>query len=124
MVADLARSVEVQAKSDPTVDESEDGARAGIIEEAVSATVFSRAKEVGYYEGIDGVDYDLLKTIQGFVKGFEVDRAPLWQWEEAILNGYRVFRELRRHKGGLVTLDLVEHKLLYERPGMDSGRAA
>lgn len=111
-------------KSKPEVDESEDGARAGIIEEAVSATVFSRAKEVGYYEGIDGVDYDLLKTIQGFVKGFEVDRAPLWQWEEAILNGYRVFRELRRNKGGLVTLDLVEHKLLYERPGMDSGRAA
>ena len=111
-------------KSKPEVDEGEDGARAGIIEEAVSATVFSRAKEVGYYEGIDGVDYDLLKTIQGFVKGFEVDRAPLWQWEEAILNGYRVFRELRAYRGGLVTLDLVEHKLLYERPGMVSGRAA
>ena len=60
-------------KSKPEVDESEDGARAGIIEEAVSATVFSRAKDVGYYDGIDGVDYDLLKTIQGFVKGFEVE---------------------------------------------------
>ena len=111
-------------KSKPEVDESEDGARAGIIEEAVSATVFSRAKEVDYYKGIDGVDYDLLKTIQEFVKGFEVDKVPLWQWEAAILNGYRVFRDLRRHKGGLVTLDLVERKLIYERPGMVSGRAA
>ena len=111
-------------KSRPKVDEAEDGARAGIIEEAVSATVFSRAKEVNYYDGIDGVDYDLLKTIQGFVKGFEVDKVPLWQWEEAILNGYRVFRELRRHKGGVVILDLVERRLLYEAPGTNSGRSA
>lgn len=110
-------------KSDPLVDESQDGARAGIIEEAVSATVFSRAKEVNYYDGIGRVDYDLLKTIQGFVKGFEVDRVPLWQWEEAILNGYRVFRELRRHRGGVVTLDLVERKLVYEAPGMARGRS-
>lgn len=110
-------------KSDPLVDESQDGARAGIIEEAVSATVFSRAKEVNYYVGIGRVDYDLLKTIQGFVKGFEVDKVPLWQWEEAILNGYRVFRELCKHKGGVVTLDLVERKLVYEAPGMASGRA-
>ena len=109
-------------KSNRKVDENEDGARAKIIEEAVSATVFSRAKEVGYYDGIDRVDYDLLKTIQGFVKGFEVDKAPLWQWEKAILNGYRVFRELRRHRGGVVTLDLVERKLSYEAPGMASGR--
>lgn len=109
-------------KSDQTVDESQDGARAGIIEEAVSATVFSRAKEVNYYDGIGRVDYDLLKTVQGIVKGFEVDRVPLWQWEEAILNGYRVFRDLRSHRGGVVTLDLVERKLVYEAPGTASGR--
>ena len=109
-------------KSNRKMDENEDGARAKIIEEAVSATVFSRAKEVGYYDGIDRVDYDLLKTIQGFVKGFEVDKAPLWQWEKAILNGYHVFRELRRHRGGVVTLDLVDRKLAYEAPGMASGR--
>ena len=103
-------------KSNSEVDESEDGARAGIIEEAVSATVFSRAKEVGYYEGIDRVDYDLLKTIQGFVRGFEVDKVPLWQWEEAILEGFRVFRELGRHGGGMVTLDLLNRDLGYRKP--------
>ena len=120
----LLRSLlKCKRKSNREVDESEDGARARIIEEAVSATVFSRAKEVDYYGGIDRVDYDLLKTIQGFVKGFEVDRVPLWQWEEAILNGYRVFRELCKHKGGVVTLDLVERKLAYEAPGMARGRS-
>lgn len=111
-------------KSRPEVDEAEDGARAGIVEEAVSAAVFSRAKEVDFYDGITGVDYDLLKTIQGFVKGFEVERVPLWQWDEAILNGYRVFRELREHRGGLVILDLVGRKLRYETSGVNSGRSA
>ena len=103
-------------KSDPRVDENEDGARARIIEEAVSATVFSRAKETRFYDGIDHVDYDLLKTISEFVRGFEVDAVPLWQWEEAILNGYRVFRALRDNGGGTVTVDLVKRDLCYAAP--------
>ncbi len=100
-------------KSDPLVDETEDGARARVIEEAVSAIVFSRAKEMNYYDGIDHVDYDLLKAIQEFVQGFEVADVPLWQWETAILEGYRVFRSLRGHGEGRVTLDMNRRELLY-----------
>lgn len=111
----LRSLLKCKRKSKPVVDESEDGARAGIVEEAVSATVFSRAKEVGYYDGINGVDYDLLKTIQRLVKGFEVERVPLWQWEEAILKGFRVFRELCRHRGGMVTVDLLNRDLGYRK---------
>ena len=100
-------------KSNPLVDENEDGARARIIEEAVSAIVFSRAKEMNYYDGIDHVDYDLLKAIQEFVQGFEVADVPLWQWETAILEGYRVFRSLQEHGRGHVTLDMNQRELLY-----------
>lgn len=103
-------------KSDPGVDENQDGARARIIEEAVSAIVFSRAKETRFYDGIDQVDYDLLKTISEFVRGFEVEEVPLWQWEEAILNGYRVFRALRDNGGGTVTVDLIKRELQYAAP--------
>ena len=103
-------------KSDPRVDENQDGARARIIEEAVSAIAFNRAKEAGFYEGIDHVDYDLLKTISEYVQGFEVDRVPLWQWEEAILKGYGVFRELRKNGGGTVTVDLLNRVLRYAAP--------
>ena len=98
-------------KSDPRLDENQDGARAGIIEEAISAVIFSRAKEMEFYRGIDHVDYDLLKTIQEFVRGFEVEQAPLWQWEVAILQGYRVFRTLRDNNGGKVTLDMLNREL-------------
>lgn len=100
-------------KSDSEVDEAQDGARAGIIEEAVSAIVFSRAKRLKFFEGLDHVDLDLLKTVKEFVEGFEVQSVPLWQWETAILEGYRIFRELRAGPGGRVTLNVVEHRLSY-----------
>ena len=104
-------------KSRPRVDENQDGARAQITEEAVSAIIFSRAKETCFYDGIDHVDYDLLKTISEFIRGFEVQAVPLWQWEAAILNGYRVFRQLQNNGCGFVTLDLINRDLLYLEPG-------
>ena len=103
-------------KSEPNVDENQDGARARIMEEAVSAVVFSRAKEIILYKGIGHVDYDLLKTIQEFVRGFEVESVPLWQWETAILEGYGVFRSLKANRGGRVTLDMVNRELCYQKP--------
>ncbi len=100
-------------KSKPEVDENQDGARARIIEEAVSVIVFSRAKEMAYYDGADHVDYDLLKAIQELIQGFEVADAPLWQWETAILAGYHVFRQLREHGEGHVTVDMNQRELIY-----------
>lgn len=100
-------------KDNAKIDEAQDGARAGIIEEAVSAIVFSRAKQLRFFEGIDHVDLDLLKTVKEFVEGFEVEVVPLWQWETAILDGYRVFRALCAGHGGRVTLDLNERRLTY-----------
>lgn len=101
-------------KSDPSVDEDQDGARARIIDEAISAIVFTHAKKLQFYDSIDHVDYDLLKTIQEFVCGFEVDKVPLWQWEAAILQGYRVFRSLRFHGGGKVIMDMLKRDLCYQ----------
>lgn len=100
-------------KSDSKIDEAQDGARAGIIEEAVSAIVFSRAKQLKFFEGLDHVDLDLLKTVKEFVEGFEVETVPLWQWETAILDGYRVFRSLCAGPGGRVTLELGTRQLTY-----------
>lgn len=100
-------------KSDPEIDENQDGARAGIIEEAVAAIVFSRAKQLKFFEGLGHVDLDLLKTVKEFVEGYEVARVPLWQWEQAILDGYRVFRLLRGGHGGRVTLDIERRQFIY-----------
>ncbi len=101
-------------KSQSEKDEGQDGARAVILEEAATAIIFSRAKQLSFFDGIDHVDYDLLKTVQEFVGGYEVDEAPLWQWEEAILQGYEIFRRLRDNRGGHVTLDLNRRELTYK----------
>lgn len=110
-------------KFNSNVDETQDGARAGIVEEAVSAIVFSRAKQLKFFDGLDHLDFDLLKTVKEFVEGFEVEAVPVWQWETAILDGYRVFRALCAGPGGGVTLDLAARQLTYTPLAADDYRA-
>lgn len=103
-------------KSDPTIDENQDGGRARVVEEGIAAMAFARAKRLGYFDGIDHVDYNLLKTISEFVAGFEVEEVPLWQWETAILEGFRLFRLLRANRGGTIEINLEERALVFRAP--------
>lgn len=105
----------VKRKSRPDLDENEDGARALIIEEGVSTFVFGAAQERGpLFEGLEQVDFDLLKMIQEFVRGYEPERrCALWQWERAILDGFKVFRQLKTHRRGYVVADLEAHTLSF-----------
>lgn len=103
-------------KSDPNLDENEDGARARIIEEAISAVVFARSKNKQFFKNATQVDYDLLKRIPEFVRGYEVEPAPVWQWERAILEGFRLFRLLKVNRGGHITLSLTDRTIRYSRP--------
>ncbi len=104
----------VKRKSDPKVDETEDGARAILIEEGLSTWIFNHAARLNFFENVSSLDYGLLKAVREFVQGYEVDRLPLWLWEEAILQGYGVFRELRKHRRGHVTADLNHHRITFE----------
>jgi MazG C-terminal domain len=103
----------VKRKSLPKIDESQDGARAILIEEGVSTLVFHRAMQLKFFESISTLDYSLLKLIPEFVDGYEVDQCPLWQWEEAILEGFKAFRLLRQHRRGIITADLARRKLIF-----------
>lgn len=98
------------------LDENEDGARAGIIEEAISAIVFARAKKKQYFKDAMQLDYDLLKSIAEFARGYEVDVIPPWQWERAILEGFRLFRLLKANRGGRVALNLTKRTIRYRKP--------
>jgi NTP pyrophosphatase (non-canonical NTP hydrolase) len=105
----------LKRKSDPRVDENEDGARAQLIEEGVATWVFNHGRRLNFYENIPTVDYRLLKSIKEFVRGYEVERCPLWLWEQAILEGFRAFRFLRQHRRGELHLDLESRKLEISR---------
>jgi len=106
----------LKRKSDPKLDETEDGARATLIEEGVSTWVFGQAARLRYFEGMKAgeLPLDLLKQIRQFVSGYEPEHLPLWLWEEAILEGYTAFRFLREHRRGRVTLDFEKRQLRIE----------
>ncbi len=110
--------LKVKRKSSPAVDVNEDGARAMIIEEGIATWIFNHAKRRRFYEDVEPgkLDYSLLKQVHSMIKGYEVEICPLWQWEQAILDGFRVFRELRKptHRGGMVMVDMAEHTLTFQ----------
>jgi NTP pyrophosphatase (non-canonical NTP hydrolase) len=106
--------LKVKRKSNPTVDENQDGARAQLVEESISTWIFAHALELDYFRAIDTVDYPLLKAIEAQVKGYEVERCPLWLWEKAILDGYRAFRCLREQRKGIIIADLRSRSIEFK----------
>lgn len=105
--------VKQKRKSQKTVDEAQDGGRAIVVEEGLTAWIFSRAKELKYFANQDSISFDMLKTIADFVKGYEVDQCPLKLWEHAILEGYSVFRQVRENRGGIVIGDRMARTIEY-----------
>jgi len=105
--------LKLKRKSDAKTDENEDGARAVIIEEGIATWIFNHAKERNFYEGLEEgrLDFSLLKQVRSMVRGYEVDRCPLWQWERAIPRGFKVSNKRENHTRGWVKIDMLLHTL-------------
>ncbi len=101
-------------KSNATVDEVEDGARAAAIEEGLSAMVFEYARLHNFLDGVAALDYSLLRTVKEVTSQLEVSKCGLGSWEKAILQGFEVWRELKRHSGGRVLVDLNAQRISYQ----------
>ena len=106
----------LKRKSDPMLDEAQDGARATLIEEGVTTWIFGQAVELDLFAGMGRgeLPFSLLKAVRQFVAGYEVEHCPLWLWEEAILEGYAAFRYLREHRRGRVRIDMDGRRLVVE----------
>ena len=106
----------LKRKSLPKIDEAEDGARANLIEEGIATYIFGQAIDLNFFANHKSGDlpFDLLKQIRQFVDGYEAEDCPPWLWEEAILQGYAVFRYLKEHRRGKVIIDAVKRKISVE----------
>ena len=93
-------------RSNPDVDETEDGGRAIVLEEGIAAFVFDHAARRNFLEGIDRVDYRLLRNIRELTEHLEVARRTEADWEHAILRGFRIWREVRTAGEGRMHADL------------------
>ena len=93
-------------KSDPRVDEVEDGGRAIVIEEGIAAMVFSYAERRNFLEGAEGLNYDLLRTIKDMTSHLEVSCRTEGDWERAIMTGFQLWRQVRAKGKGQIRADL------------------
>ena len=106
--------IKQKRKSRKDYDEEQDSGRAIVVEEGLTAWIFSRAKELNFFEEQDRVSFGVLKTISEFVAGYEVSDCPLKLWERAILDGYKVFRQMRDAQGGWIVGDRNARTIRYE----------
>ena len=93
-------------KSNPVVDEVEDGGRALVIEEGISAMVFSYAERRNFLEGAEGINYELLRTIKDMTAHLEVSCRTEGDWERAIVTGFRIWRQVKANGEGELRADL------------------
>ena len=95
-------------KSDPKIDEVEDGGRAIVIEEGISAMVFSYAERRDFLQGAEGVNYDLLRTIKDMTSHLEVSARTEGEWERAIITGFDIWRQVKATGIGHIHADLEQ----------------
>lgn len=116
----VARSFfKVKRDSDKRVRQVEDGGRAAVLEEGLSAFVFNYAREESFLDEVTQLDSALLRTVASLVSHLEVRARSIREWEQAILRSYEVWRQMREHHGGTVHLDLPNRRIEFEPPGKD-----
>ncbi|WP_336833531.1 hypothetical protein [Sphingobacterium siyangense] len=101
-------------KSCAETDRIEDGARAAITEEAISLIIFNDAKANNFYEGISQIDDHILEIIKRMTSSFEVAIKSKYEWQNAILKSYEMFRLLRKNKGGVITFNTDSKRVDYK----------
>jgi NTP pyrophosphatase (non-canonical NTP hydrolase) len=108
-------------KSRPLLDEVEDGGRAAVIEEGISALAFDYARRHRMLEGVGRLDFQLLRTIKDMTSHLEVSRRTTGEWEQAILLGFEVWRAVHGGGGGRIAVDLDARRIDYLGPAEGSG---
>lgn len=101
-------------KSDKQADETQDGGRAVVVEEGLTAWLFAEAKQLNFFEKQDTISFDTLKIVHQFVQGYEVEQCRLNLWEYAILEGYKVFRQVRQSNGGIIVGDRSNRTITFK----------
>lgn len=109
----LRKLLRKKRKSDPSIDENEDGARSQITEELISLLIYHHAVDHDLLKYSKSVDSGIIKKVQSLVLKTEVKECSGKQWEHAILNSYAIFNLLRENNGGRVLVSKKNRSLIY-----------
>jgi NTP pyrophosphatase (non-canonical NTP hydrolase) len=103
-------------KSRPLLDEVEDGGRAAVIEEGVAALAFDYARRHHMLESVSVLDFQLLRTIKDMTSHLEVKQCTTGEWEQAVLQGFTVWRAVLAAHGGRIAVNLDQRRIDYLGP--------
>lgn len=103
-------------KSRPLLDEVEDGGRAAVLEEGVAALAFDYARRHRFLDGVAALDFQLLRTIKDMTSHLEVRQCTTGEWEQAILQGFDVWRFVLAARGGRISVDLDARRVIFLGP--------
>lgn len=112
----IRKLMKKKRKSDPRIDEVQDGGRAQVLDEGVAALVFDYAREHNWLEGVSELDYKLLRTIKGVTSLLEVRERSLGEWQRAILQGFDVWRKTLESNGAKILIDQDERSITFLGP--------
>lgn len=117
----VLRSVLGRKRKYDAIDEVQDGARATIVEEAIVKVTYSEGVRlagyptelVQFFSRRSDISFRFLDLIHTFVVGLEVEKNKYWEWEDAIMEGHRVFYELNKEEQGTVSVDLDDRTIKF-----------
>jgi hypothetical protein len=107
--------IEAKRRSDKKFDQVEDGGRAIATEEGLSTMIFAYARDYNFLEGKSSLSTELLRTIKNMVRHLEVSACTPGEWEQAIVQGFNVWREVKKRRGGTVDLDLDKRCISFRK---------
>jgi NTP pyrophosphatase (non-canonical NTP hydrolase) len=109
-----AQLFDCKRREQEIIGEVEDGGRAIVIEEGMAAFLFEHARHHHWFEEVNSLDYNILKTIRVMTADLEVRNRPLWEVEKAVLQGFAVWRQVRDANGGRVIGDLYRRSIEFQ----------
>ena len=103
--------LKAKRKSNPLVDEVQDGARAIFTEEGLSTFIFAYAKDYNWLDGKASVSSELLRMIRNVTSNLEVGCCTEGEWERAITQGFAVWRNIKKQGSGTLIVNLDERTI-------------
>jgi NTP pyrophosphatase (non-canonical NTP hydrolase) len=93
------------------VERVEDGGRAIATEEGLSAMIFAYARDYNFLEGKSSVSTELLRMVKNMTSHLEVSVCTPGEWEYAIVEGFKVWRVIKKLGAGTLIVNLDERSV-------------
>jgi len=92
----------------------QDSGRSQIIEESIILSSYLYASKHNFLIGIERVDIWLLKYIQELTCHLEVRNRSGSEWNQVLIEGFKLWKQLQDNKGGIIEGNLIERKINYK----------